>query len=106
MVLGRVVDVTAGDVEAFGHLGVVDVRLDAGGVAHREVVVEVVGHKLFRALVLPDDRRLPGEELGDQRPLELLKFRGEAAVDGAVDIGDVFPGVDPVAPVVEAEGAV
>lgn len=104
-VLAGVVDVDAGQGDGVGRLEVVDGALDAEGVP-APLVVEVLGDELVLAPVLIDQAALPGEELGDEAAAEGVEGGGQRAVDRAGHVGEVLPGVDPVGPVVQAEGGV
>ncbi len=93
VVLRAVVDVVGDDVERLGDGFFVDVAL------HHAAVVG--GDELPGAGAFADQRGLPVEKvshahLAPARPLQLV-----AGGDGAVALGQIFPGVQVLAPVVE-----
>ena len=102
VVLRRVVDVDAGDIEGPGRFKVIDIGLDAVGVA-APVEIEVLRHKLVGAGVCADETALPRQVVGHQAALEFGKCCSEAGVDGAVYGGKVGPVIDAIAPVVESK---
>ena len=62
-----------------------------------------MGDKLFRPFILPDNLCLAFQEISNQLSLELLKLTAQAAVDGPRHTGEFLPGINPVAPVIQAE---
>ncbi len=105
VVLGRVVDVHAGDVHGGGGLEVVDGRLHAVGVS-APFEIEVVGDELVVMRVFAHDVGLPLQEGAHLVAAELVEFAAEGLVDGGGHVREVLPGVDAVGPIVEAEVAV
>ena len=105
VVLGRVVDVHAGDVHALRRLEMVHGRLHAEGVA-APLEVEVVGDELVGLGVLAHDVGLPLEEFGDLRAAEAVEFAEQRLVDCGGHVREILPRVDAVGPVVQAEASV
>ena len=59
--------------------------------------------ELIRTAVFPHDFRLTHEKIRHLLPLECFKCTAKASVDGSDHAGKFLPGIDPVAPVVQAE---
>ena len=93
-----VVRVDGGDVEELRDL----LRVDRG--AGR--AVEVLGDPLAGGDVLPQDPRLPAEEVGHQRALVALPLELPAGVQDAVARRQLVPAPEELAPVDEAPGLV
>ena len=102
LLLGRVVDITARNGERLCRLKMIHIRLHAEGMA-LPGKVKVVGDELIRAAVFPHDLRLAQKKIRHLLPLERLKGAAKASVDGSDHAWKFLPGIDPVAPVIQAE---
>src|SRR5579872_2607124 len=102
VVLSGMIDVNPCNIHGADGFKVVDVRLDSVGVA-TPIQIKVLRQELVRAVVLANERCLPRKILGHQAALELGEGGGEAGVDGAVSGREVFPAIDSIAPIVQAE---
>ena len=99
------VDVVSGNGYGMGSLPLVDLRVHTKGIP-APVIVEVLGNELVGTCILFYNVALPGKEIRNQFPLELLVFGSQAGIDGAADIGKILPGIDSVAPVVQSPGII
>ena len=100
--LGRVVDIAARNGKRLCRLKMIHIRLYAEGVT-LPGKVKVVGDELVRPAVFPHDLRLALKKIRHLLPLECLKGASEASIDGTDHARKFLPGIDPVAPVVQAE---
>ena len=105
VVLGRVVDVHAGDVHALRRLEMVDGRLHAEGIA-APFEIEIMSDELVGLGVLAHDVGLPLEEFGHLRAAEAVELAEQRLVDRAGHVREILPRVDAVGPVVQAEAGV
>ena len=96
------IDVTACHIQHLGCCKVIHIRLHAEGMS-LPPKVKIVGDELIGTAVFPDDLGLAAQKLCHLTALERFKRTAKASVDGAHHAGEFFPGVDPVAPVVQAE---
>ena len=99
------VDIDTSEAHRLRTLEVIHLRLDTEGPA-APFIVEILCDELVIVQVLLDNARLPQEEVFDRPAAELVKSGSETAIDGATHIGEVFPAVDAVAPVIEPKRAV
>ena len=62
-----------------------------------------MGYKLVFSSIFIYNISLPAEEFVHQSSLEFLKFCAKASVDGSAHIWKILPGVDSIAPVIQAK---
>ena len=99
------VDIHGCDGQTARGVQMIDLRLDAEGIA-APFQIEVLCDELILSSVFIDDGRLPCEILVYQRTAEFVKFRSQASIDRGAHVGEILPGADPVAPVIQSERAV
>ena len=102
LVLAGMIDVTACNGHRLCRLKMIHIRLHPIGIA-LPGKVKIMGDKLVRPFILPDNLCLAFQEISNQLSLELLKLTAQAAVDGPRHTGEFLPGINPVAPVIQAE---
>src|SRR3954469_19206747 len=96
------VDIDAGDIQSSCCGEMIHLWLDAIGVTP-PVEIEIVGKELIWARVLAHEGGLPSEIVRHESALEFCECGGQACIDGAVHRGEVFPAINTIAPIVEAE---
>ena len=78
------------------------IRLNAIGIS-TPLKIQIMGYKLVFSSIFIYNISLPAEEFVHQSSLEFLKFCAKASVDGSAHIWKILPGVDSIAPVIQAK---
>ena len=65
--------------------------------------IKIMCNKLILSFVFIHNICLPAKEPVNQGSLEFFKFCAKASIDRTTYIREIFPGIDPIAPIVKAE---
>ena len=102
VILAWMVNIHACHSQGLCRMEMIHIRLHPVGIAP-PLEVEIVGDKLIFSLILLYNLCLPFQIFVYKASLKFFKLCPQASIDSSSHIREVFPGVNPVAPVVKAE---
>ena len=102
VVLGRMIDVAAGNGHIFSGFTLVNLRMHSVRMSS-PAEIKVVGDELIRALIFGYYSNLPVEEISHYLALESFVFSAETGVDSLAYIREIVPVIHAVGPVIKSE---
>jgi len=102
VILCRMINIGSCNRQASGSMEMINIWLHSIRKS-TPLKIKIMCNKLILSFVFIHNICLPAKEPVNQGSLEFFKFCAKASIDRTTYIREIFPGIDPIAPIVKAE---